>query len=127
MTVMEVSTFVGKMTIHHQEMVLQPHLILRDTMRGAANLTNMPQQQCPQTQIPSQAYVNYAMGLLQVGFSFRVEAPKNFLFHVLMTVLVFMLSCSYVVAVFTYGGSTVVVCNTATLWSLPLTGIFASW
>ena len=35
----------------------------------------MPQQQQPELQIPSQAYANYAMGPLQVSFSFRVEPP----------------------------------------------------
>ena len=44
-----------------QDVVLKPQLILRDAMRGSARLNNMPQQQ-PESQIPSQAYVNYAMG-----------------------------------------------------------------
>ena len=39
----------------------------------------------------------------------------------------FLLSGSDVAAMFTYGCSTIGVCNTATLQSLPLTGIYASW
>ena len=35
----------------------------------------MPQQQ-PLSQMPLQAYANYAMGLPWVGFSFRVEPPS---------------------------------------------------
>ena len=49
----------------------------------------MLQQQPPQYQMPSQAYANYAMGPLQVSFSFRVEPPNDFLCHLLVSVMVF--------------------------------------
>ena len=52
------------------DVVLQPQLILKGTMRGSTGL--MPLQQ-PQSQMPSQAYASYAMCPLQVNFSFRVE------------------------------------------------------
>ena len=61
-------------------MVLPPLLMLRDT-RGVVGLATVQQQQ-PQSQMPPQLYDSYAMGLLQVGFSFKVELPTNLLLYV---------------------------------------------
>ena len=58
-------------------------------MRGSSGLTNMPQQQQPQSEIPSQTYASYAMGTVQVSFSFRIEPPTDSLCHVLVSVMVF--------------------------------------
>ena len=68
---------MGLTTLGQHELVLPPQLILRDTMRGSAKLTILQLQQ-PQSQMPSQVYVNYAMGSPQVNFFFAVEPPTNF-------------------------------------------------
>ena len=49
MTVTQAPTSVDQ-TIFGQHDVLQPKLILRDTMRGSAGLTTFPQQQQAQSQ-----------------------------------------------------------------------------
>ena len=74
-TVMLAPTSVGHITLGQQNVDLPPQLIPRHTMKGSAGLTNVPQQCQPQSQMASQAYANYAMGALQVSFSFRVEPP----------------------------------------------------
>ena len=56
--------------------VLPPPLTLRNS-GGIVGLATVLQLQ-PQSQIPVQAYANYAMGPLQVGFSFVVESPTFF-------------------------------------------------
>ena len=63
-----------------QDVVLPPVLIPRDT-RGVVGLATV-QQQPPQSQMSFQAYVNYAMGLPQVSFLFRVEPPTSFSINV---------------------------------------------
>ena len=57
---------------------------------GSAGLNTMPQQQQCQTQMPSQAYANYAIDPLQVSFFFRVESFTSSLCHVLMSVMDFV-------------------------------------
>ena len=47
------------------DVVLSPQLILKYTMRGSFCLTTVPQQQQPQSQMPSQAYANYIWVLLR--------------------------------------------------------------
>ena len=42
------------------------------TMRGVVGSATVPQQH-PQCEMPSQAYVNFAMGPTQVVFFFRVK------------------------------------------------------
>ena len=56
---------------------------------GSAGPTTMPQQQQPLCCMPSQAYANCAMGYPLVSFTFRVESSKDFLCHVLVSVMVF--------------------------------------
>ena len=48
-------TCVGLTALGQHSVFLPPQLILRDTMRGSAGITNVPQQQQPQSQMPSQA------------------------------------------------------------------------
>ena len=96
-------------------------------MRGCADLTNMPQQQQPQPHMPSQAYANFAMGSLQVCFSFRAEPPNNSYVMCWCLLWCFLLSGSHMATVFNYGDSTDGLCNTATLQSLPFAGIHVSW
>ena len=43
-TVLLALTSVGQITLGQHDVVLQPQLIQRDTVRGSAGLTNMPQQ-----------------------------------------------------------------------------------
>ena len=50
------------------DVVLPPWLIPRDTVWGSVGLTTMMQQQQTQSQMPSQAYVMYVMGPLQINF-----------------------------------------------------------
>ena len=56
MKVMLASTSVGQTSVQH-DMLLLPQLIPRDTVKGSADLTTMLQQQQPQSQMPSQAYI----------------------------------------------------------------------
>ena len=56
------ATSVGLTTFGQHDVVLLPRMILRDTIRGSACLTTLPQQEQPQSQMSSQAYANYAMG-----------------------------------------------------------------
>ena len=51
------------------DVALPPSLILRSTVRGVVGLGTVPQQK-PQSQIPYQACVSYAMGPPQVIFYF---------------------------------------------------------
>ena len=86
------------------------------------------QQHIPSS-MPPLAYANYAMGSPQVGFFFRVEPPTIlYLIYVwcLFWCLLFILGAE-LDAVFTYGGSTIRVCILATLWSVPMAGICATW
>ena len=66
-----------------------PQLILRDTFRGSAGLIQLPQKPQLQSQMPSQTYVNYAMGPLHVSFSFRFEPHNNYYILGLVSVMVF--------------------------------------
>ena len=65
-------TSVGQMTLGQQNVVLGAQLILRDSVRGSADLTHLLQQPHTQSQISFQAYANYAMGPLQLSFSYLV-------------------------------------------------------
>ena len=70
------------------------------------------------------------MGSPQVGFFFRVEPPTILYIICLVSVLVsafFLLSGAMLDAIFTSEGSTMGVCTIATLWKLPLGGIYATW
>ena len=60
-------------TLGQHDLVLLQPLMQRDT-RSVVGLTNVPQQQ-PQSQIPPQAYANYAMVPPQMSFLFRVSLP----------------------------------------------------
>ena len=63
-----------------QHNVVLPSLLTPKNSRGVVGLATVPQQQ-PQSQMPLQAYANYAMGPPQVGFSFRTEMPTFFVFY----------------------------------------------
>ena len=94
MTAMLAPTSVGQIAVGLHDAILLPLLIPRDTMRGFAGFTTVPQQQ-PQSLMPSWAYANYAMGTPKIIFSFKVEPPNNFSCHVLASVMVFTF-CSQV-------------------------------
>ena len=64
-------TSVALTTLGQHDVVLPLQLIQRDTMRGSVGLTTMLQQQQSQSQMPSQAYDNNAMGPSQVSFLFQ--------------------------------------------------------
>ena len=72
-TVMIAPTSVGLPTSGKHDVVLPLQLILRATMKWSGGLTTMPQQWQHQSQLPSQAYANCAMGPPQVSFSFKGE------------------------------------------------------
>ena len=59
------------------DVVLLPLLMLRETGCVVGLTTGLQQQ--PQSQIPPWAYANYAIGPLQVSFSFRVKPPTYLL------------------------------------------------
>ena len=66
----------------------------------------MPQQQQPQSQMPSQAYANYTMGAPQVSFLFQSLAFHQFimLYFGACYGVCFLLSGSYVDTMLTNGG-----------------------
>ena len=74
-------------TLGQHDVVLPPPLTPRHS-GGVVGLATELQQQ-PPSQMPLQAYANYAMGLPQVGFSFRVEPPTVCIFISLVSVLVY--------------------------------------
>ena len=93
MTVIMAPTSVGQTTSDQHDVVLPPQWILREAVRGSVSLTTMPEHQQPQSQMPSQAFVNYTMGPLLVSFSFRGNPPTNSLCHMLVSVMVFAFCC----------------------------------
>ena len=83
-------------------------------------------QQQPQSQMPLQAYANYAMGPPQVDFSFRVEHPTILFFYMFggCSGVCFLFSGAMLDAVFTHGGSCSLVMiigpnQVCTEWLLP--------
>ena len=70
MTVVMAPFSVGVTTLSQQDVVMLPQFILRDTFRVSVGLTTVLEQQ-PQSQMPSGAYTNYAMGPSQVSFLFQ--------------------------------------------------------
>ena len=127
MTVTMDPTFMGlQVTLYQHDVVLPPLLMSRDT-GGIVGLAIVLQQQCPSWMSP-QAYANYAMGPLQVSFSFRVEPPTDLLIYVAVCSGVhFPFSAAMLDAIFTNWGSNIGVCTTADLWSIPVADICASW
>ena len=88
-TVTLAPTSVGLTTSDEHDVVLLPKLIPRDPVRGSVGLITLPQQPQPKSQMPSQAYATYAVGPLQVCFSFRFEPPSSFFYYMLVYVMVF--------------------------------------
>ena len=108
-------------------MVPPPPLMPRGS-GGVLGSVSVPQQQTPSS-MPPLAYANYAMGSPQVGFFFRVEPPIICILYMfgVHSGVCFLLLGAELDAIFTYGGSTIRVCTLATLWSLPMAGICATW
>ena len=70
--------------------------------------------------MPPQACANYAMGPLQVRFSFKVEPPSDLLIFVGVCCCVcFLLSGAMLDAILTNGSSTVGFCTTAAVGAYP--------
>ena len=108
-------------------MVPPPPLMPRGS-GGVLGSISVLQQQPPSSMLPL-AYANFAMGSPQVGFFFRVEPPTIvYLIYVwcLFWHLLFTFRCQIGCCIH-LGGSTVGVCTFATLWSLPMAGICATW
>ena len=114
-------------TSGQHDVVLLPPLKTRHS-GGIVGLAPVPQQQTP-SQMPLQAYANYAIGPPHVGFSLRVESPIILYFYMfdVCSGVYFLLSGGMLDAIFTYGGSTIGVCTIATLRSLPMEGMCATW
>ena len=108
-------------------MVPPPPLMPRGS-GGVLDSVSVPQQQTPSSMTPL-AYANYAMGSSQVSFFFRVEPPTICILYMfgVHSGVCFLLLGAELDAIFTYGGSTVRACTFATLWSLPMAGICATW
>ena len=68
-------------------------------------------------------------GSPQVGIFFRVEPPTVLYFYMLgvCSGVCFLLSGAMMGAIFTYAGSTIGICTTATHCSLPMAGICTTW
>ena len=113
-------------TLDQHGVVQPPPLMLRGS-GGVIGPASVPQQQ-PPSSMPHLAYANYGMGSPQVGFSFRVGSPTILYIYVgCPSGVCFLLLGIKLDAVFTYGGSTIRVCTFATLLSLPMEGICATW
>ena len=110
-----------------QHGVVPPPTLMAKGSGGVLGSVSLPQQQTLFD--ASSAYANYAMHSPQVGFFFRVEPPTILYIVCLVSILVsdFLPLGAELDAIFTYGGSTIRVCTFATLWSLPMVGICASW
>ena len=109
------------------EVVLPPPLMLR-CPEGVIGLASMPQQQ-PPSLMPLLAYANYANGFSIGRFLFQNSASHQFVYYMfgIHSGVCFLLSGAMLDAVFPYGGSTISICTIATLWSLPMAGICATW
>ena len=82
---------------------------------------------CHNNKLSPRCLLRHMPTVLWVSFSFRVQSSTNSLFDVLVSYVVcFVLSGSHVTAMFTNGGSTIGVCDTAILQRIPLAGICAS-
>ena len=116
-----------QVSLDQHGMVPPPPLMLRGS-GGVLGSVSVPQQQ-PPSSMPPLAYTNYAMGSPQVGFFFRVEPPIICILYMfgVHSGVCFLLLGAKLDAIFTYKGSTVRVCTLATLWSLPMAGICATW
>ena len=114
-------------SLDQHSMVLPPPLMPNGS-GGVLGSVSVPQQQ-PPSSMPPLAYVNYAMGSPQAGFFFRVEPPIICILYMfgVHSGVFFLLLGAALDAVFTCGGSTIRVCTLATLWSLPMAGICATW
>ena len=110
---------------HH--VVLLP-LLMPWYIGVVVGLATIPQQQ-PQSQMPPQAYANYAMGPPQLSFSFRANLPFDLFIYVgVCCGVCFLLSGAILDAIFfTKGGSNIRFCISAALQSITMAGIFASW
>ena len=79
--------------------------------------------------MPPLAYANYAMGSPEAGFFSKVEPPTICILYMfgVCSGVCFLLLGAELDAIFTFGGSTFGVCTLATLWSLHMAGICATW
>ena len=75
--------------------------------------------------VVTQAYANYAMGPPWVSSLSELSLPPISNVGV-MVFAHFLFSGSGVVTVYINGGSTIWVCTSTTLWSVPMTGVCAS-
>ena len=113
--------FCGSNNIRSETVVLPGQLIPKDMVRISVSLTSMLQQQQLQSQMPSQAYANYAKGLTLVNFQFQCSASHWFIVSYVgdCYCVSFLLSGSHVDSMFISGDSTLAVCNITTLLSRP--------
>ena len=127
-TVTKAPSFIGLPAMASKHAVVLPPPLTPRLSGGIVGFASVPQQQ-PPSQMPLKAYANYAMGPPQVGFSFRVEPPSVIYFYVFAVCsgVCFLLSGVMLDAIFTYGGSTIGVYTIATLLSLPMADICATW
>ena len=121
-------SLMGLPVISGQHDVVLPPLLTPRHSGGVAGLATVPQQQ-PPSQMPLQAYANYAMGPPQVGFSFRVGPPAILYFYMfgVCSGVCFLLSGAMLDVMFTHMGSTIEVCTITTIWSLSMEGICETW
>ena len=106
-------------------MVLLPPMTMSNSGGVFGHATVLQQQH--QSQMPIQAYANYAMNLSQADFPFKVQYPTICICVGICYGICFLLSGSMLDAILTYGGLNIGVCTTAALWSLPMAGICATW
>ena len=71
MTVTMAPTSMGLAALGQHDVVLLPQMVLKNTSRDSVGHITVPQQQQLQSQMPSQAYVNYVMDLPQLSFLFQ--------------------------------------------------------
>ena len=90
-------------TSGQHDVVLPPPLTLRHS-GGVVGLATVQQQQTS-SQMPLQAYANYAMGPPELCFTFRVEPPTMLYFYMfgVCSGVCFLLSGAMLGAIFTYG------------------------
>ena len=122
-------TLIGlPVTLDQCDVVLPTVLILRNR-RGIVGLTTVMQQQ-PQSHMPSQTYANYTMDPPKVSFLFQSSVSPPICLYMLMYIMVYAFCFQVPIWMpysLTSGGSIIEACTSAALWSIPMTGICASW
>ena len=109
-----------------QHDVVLPALLTLRYSKSVVGLATVPQQK-PPSQMPLQAYANYALGAPQVGFSFKVE-PSTILYFIYLVYILVSAFCFQVPCWMQYSPMGAKLLGfEPLLCSLSVAGICATW